>query len=384
MSDVKKISGSEQLMTAANIVTMVRIALIPVLVFIMLAPWVSWLSWENGYLWQPVIAALVFVILSVTDTLDGYLARSRNEVTDFGKFMDPLADKILVASAMLALVETGVLPSWIAIVILAREFIVSGIRMLAATEQVVIAASWYGKAKTAFTMVAITLFIIMNAPVVYENIPLTQGQLVAFSWFIMIIAVVLTIVSMVDYIVKSKHLLGFGDKPAREADTISQETIDSDHLVSKAQAVIENAVAKKLKIATAESCTGGMVAQALTSVPGASDALEGTVVSYSNQVKHQVLGVSQSTLDEFGAVSEQTACEMAAGVRRRLACDAAVSITGIAGPSGGVLGKPVGTVWVGVSTDDGEHAELHHFKGDREQVRIQSAAAALDMLEKAL
>lgn len=120
MSDAKKISGSEQLMTAANVVTMVRIAFIPVLVFIMLAPWVSWLGWDNGHLWQPIIAAVVFVILSVTDTLDGYLARSRNEVTDFGKFMDPLADKILVASAMLALVETGVLPSWIAIVILAR------------------------------------------------------------------------------------------------------------------------------------------------------------------------------------------------------------------------------------------------------------------------
>lgn len=384
MSETKKISGSEQLMTAANIVTMVRIAFIPVLVFIMLAPWVNWLGWDNGYVWQPIIAALVFVILSVTDTLDGYLARSRNEVTDFGKFMDPLADKILVASAMLALVETGVLPSWIAIVILAREFIVSGIRMLAATEQVVIAASWYGKAKTAFTMVAITLFIIMNAPVVYENIPLTQGQLVGFSWLIMIIAVVLTIVSMVDYIVKSKHLLGFGEKPVRDTGTASAVTIDSTDLVSRAQAVIEAAVSKQLKIATAESCTGGMVAQALTSVPGASEALEGTVVSYSNQVKHQVLGVSQATLDEFGAVSSQTACEMAAGARNRLACDAAVSITGIAGPSGGVPGKPVGTVWIGVSTNNGEHAELHHFEGDREQIRIQSAVAALDMLGKAL
>lgn len=384
MSETKKISGSEQLMTAANIVTMVRIAFIPVLVFIMLAPWVDWLGWDNGYVWQPIIAALVFVILSVTDTLDGYLARSRNEVTDFGKFMDPLADKILVASAMLALVETGVLPSWIAIVILAREFIVSGIRMLAATEQVVIAASWYGKAKTAFTMVAITLFIIMNAPVVYENIPLTQGQLVGFSWLIMIIAVVLTIVSMVDYIVKSKHLLGFGEKPVRDTGTASAVTIDSTDLVSRAQAVIEAAVSKQLKIATAESCTGGMVAQALTSVPGASEALEGTVVSYSNQVKHQVLGVSQATLDEFGAVSSQTACEMAAGARNRLACDAAVSITGIAGPSGGVPGKPVGTVWIGVSTNNGEHAELHHFEGDREQIRIQSAVAALDMLGKAL
>lgn len=209
MTEAKKIEGVEQLMTPANVVTMIRIVFIPVFVVIMLAPWPEWLSLADAGAWQPVFAALFFVLLSATDSLDGYLARSRGEVTDLGKFMDPLADKILVASAMVALVELGVLPSWIVMVVLAREFIISGIRMMAATKNVVIAASWYGKAKTIFTMVALTLFILMDCPLVYDSIPFTHGQLVSFSWILMIIAVILTIVSLVDYFMKSKSLLGF-------------------------------------------------------------------------------------------------------------------------------------------------------------------------------
>lgn len=224
----------------------------------------------------------------------------------------------------------------------------------------------------------------MNAPVVYDNIPLTHGQLVALSWVIMMIAVVLTIVSLVDYFMKSRHLLGFGTSPNSEDSASGFDIPSKEDLERKALEVIEGAISKKRTIATAESCTGGMVAECLTSIPGASDALEGAVVSYSNNVKHDVLGVSQETLDSFGAVSKETACEMAAGARRQLSCDATVSITGIAGPSGGVPGKPVGTVWIGVSTSEGESAVLHHFKGNRDEVRIQSVFAALEMLQKVL
>lgn len=213
MSDVKKIEGTDQLTTPANIVTMIRIIFIPVFVVLMLCPWSDWIGWEGGADWQPVIAAIVFVLLSVTDTLDGYLARSRHEVTDLGKFMDPLADKILVASAMIVLVEVDLLPSWIPILILAREFIVSGIRMIAATNKVVIAASWIGKFKTAFTMVALTMFVIMGSPALFEVLPVSQGVFVALSWIVMLIAVVLTVVSLVDYFMKSKHLIGFGKAP---------------------------------------------------------------------------------------------------------------------------------------------------------------------------
>ena len=105
-------------------------------------------------------------MISCTDWLDGYLARSRNEVTAFGKFMDPLADKILVTAALLALIELGTLPSWVVLIIVAREFIVSGVRMVAANEGVVIAASYQGKFKTVFQMIAIVMFTVKDSHMV--------------------------------------------------------------------------------------------------------------------------------------------------------------------------------------------------------------------------
>ena len=115
------------LWTPANIVTLVRILLVPVFVVAIISPWPTYIpDWHNAELCKPWVAALIFAILSCTDALDGYLARSRGEVTNFGKFIDPLADKILVAAALLALIELQVLPSWVALLIIAREFIVSG------------------------------------------------------------------------------------------------------------------------------------------------------------------------------------------------------------------------------------------------------------------
>ena len=122
-------AAREKLWTPANVVTLVRICCVPVFVVAIISPWPAWFpQWSDAETWKPWIAAGIFVLLAATDGLDGYLARSRNEVTNFGKFMDPLADKILVAAALLALVELSVLPSWVALVILTREFIVSGIR----------------------------------------------------------------------------------------------------------------------------------------------------------------------------------------------------------------------------------------------------------------
>ena len=127
--------------TPANIVTMVRIVLIPVFVFAILAPWPMWMHEYNTFLiLKPWIAAFIFALLACTDGIDGYLARSRNEVTTMGKFLDPIADKLLVVSALLALVQLGSLPAWIAIVIIAREVLVSGLRMIAAAENKVTTA----------------------------------------------------------------------------------------------------------------------------------------------------------------------------------------------------------------------------------------------------
>lgn len=187
-------------MNAANTVTIVRMVLIPAFLVIMLADWPAWLNapaWVEAL--RPWIAALIFGILASTDGVDGYLARSRNEVTTFGKFLDPLADKLLVTAALIALVELDVLPAWIAFVIIAREFIVSGLRMVASAEGQVIAASWYGKVKTVFQMVAIPMFIVKDSPLIelfgLEFVRFFQ----AASWAVMGVAVVLTLMSMVDY-----------------------------------------------------------------------------------------------------------------------------------------------------------------------------------------
>jgi PncC family amidohydrolase len=135
-----------------------------------------------------------------------------------------------------------------------------------------------------------------------------------------------------------------------------------------------------LTLATAESCTGGLVAARLTSVPGASAVFLGGVVSYANAVKRQVLGVPQTVLDGAGAVSAGCAEAMAAGARRLLGADAAVSVTGIAGPDGGTPEKPVGLVWFGVASGRGARSERRVFAGDREAVRRQAADHALELL----
>ena len=147
-----------------------------------------------------------------------------------------------------------------------------------------------------------------------------------------------------------------------------------------AENLVELLKARGLVCATAESCTGGGVGSAITSVPGSSAVFAGGVISYSNEVKRDVLGVSAEALERYGAVSPQVAEQMADGARRLLKTDLAVSLTGIAGPDGGSDEKPVGLVWFGLSTRDGTRTEKAIFRGDRAQVRAQAVVHALGML----
>jgi PncC family amidohydrolase len=137
---------------------------------------------------------------------------------------------------------------------------------------------------------------------------------------------------------------------------------------------------KNKKIATAESCTGGMIAQMITSVAGASAVFDCGIVSYSNDIKKSILGVRAQTLEQYGAVSEKTAFEMAQGVLRLSGADYALSVTGIAGPGGGSKEKPVGTVYVGVAHPAGTEVFLFHFSGSRDEIRRQTAQAALEKI----
>lgn len=133
-------------------------------------------------------------------------------------------------------------------------------------------------------------------------------------------------------------------------------------------------------LATAESCTGGNIAHQITLNPGSSEYFVGSVVSYSNNVKKNVLGVNSEDLKQFGAVSEQVAIQMASGVRKLMQTDFAISSTGIAGPTGGTSQKPVGTVWIGIASYTGTFAKKFQFYGDRESVINQTTKKAFEML----
>ena len=137
------------------------------------------------------------------------------------------------------------------------------------------------------------------------------------------------------------------------------------------------------KLAVAESCTGGMIGERITSIPGSSDIFVGGIIAYDNVVKQNLLGVSAETLGRYGAVSEQVALEMAAGVKQKLNADIGISVTGIAGPAGGTQEKPVGLVWIVVDTAEPKARRLHVL-GDRTEIRQRAAQAALEMVRRAL
>jgi len=141
------------------------------------------------------IALAIFIIASLTDLLDGKIARKYNLVTNFGKFMDPIADKLLVSAALILLIELGRIPAWVVIVIISREFIINGFRLIASDNNVVIAASYWGKFKTTFQMVMVCLMI--------ANIPALQLLTDIIMW----VALVLTVVSLVDYLIRNKDVM---------------------------------------------------------------------------------------------------------------------------------------------------------------------------------
>ncbi len=176
-------------MNLPNKLTIFRVILIPFFVFFMLAPYF------NGY--GNYIAVAIFIIASLTDMLDGKIARKYNLVTNFGKFMDPLADKLLVCSALICLIETGQLASWIVVIIIAREFIISGFRLIASDNGVVIAASYWGKFKTVFQMIMV-IVLILDIPNKFFDI---------LGLVLIYISLLLTVISLFDYVIKNKNVL---------------------------------------------------------------------------------------------------------------------------------------------------------------------------------
>lgn len=190
-------------MNLPNKLTIFRVILILPFVLLLLGGHHEW-GWFRAIFggipeYVDYIALAIFIIASLTDLVDGKIARRYNMVTNFGKFMDPLADKLLVSAAMIALVDMGRIPAWIVIIIISREFIISGFRLIASDNHVVIAASYWGKFKTTFQMVMVCLMI-ANLGAKYEWMRILTDC-------VMWIALALTVISLIDYLVKNKDVM---------------------------------------------------------------------------------------------------------------------------------------------------------------------------------
>ena len=186
-------------MNLPNKLTIFRVILIVPFILLLLGGYAQW-GWLSAILggaiaYTDYIALAIFITASLTDMLDGKIARKYNLVTNFGKFMDPIADKLLVCSAIICLIEMGRIPSWIVIIVISRELIIDGFRLVASDNNVVIAASYWGKFKTTFQMIMVCLMLV--------NIPALELVTQIVMW----IATALTVISLVDYIVKNKNVL---------------------------------------------------------------------------------------------------------------------------------------------------------------------------------
>jgi CDP-diacylglycerol---glycerol-3-phosphate 3-phosphatidyltransferase len=188
-------------MNIPNRITLSRIFLIPIFIILLSVPF-DWGTFSIGEGVLPVshfVAALIFIFASTTDWVDGYYARKYNLVTNLGKFLDPMADKLLVSAAFILLVEMGAAPAWVIIIIISREFAVTGLRLVAAGEGVVLAAGQMGKLKTVLQIVSISALLLHNYPFSYLGIP--------FDTITLYLALIITVVSGYDYFVKNWHVM---------------------------------------------------------------------------------------------------------------------------------------------------------------------------------
>ncbi|NME81795.1 CDP-diacylglycerol--glycerol-3-phosphate 3-phosphatidyltransferase [Clostridium sp. SM-530-WT-3G] len=192
-------------MKLANRLTVLRMILVPIFLIFISARHIPYSS---------TIATAIFILASLTDKLDGYIARSRNQITNFGKFMDPLADKLLVSAALISFVELQIVPAWASVVIIAREFAVSGLRSIAASQGIVIAASWWGKIKTVVQIIAIILLLLkVNIHDFKYTMDLVNNSKFWNDFFnivpsiMLMVAVIITLISGYEYFKKNKDAI---------------------------------------------------------------------------------------------------------------------------------------------------------------------------------
>ncbi|TMD98023.1 MAG: CDP-diacylglycerol--glycerol-3-phosphate 3-phosphatidyltransferase [Chloroflexi bacterium] len=341
-------------MNVPNALTVSRLVAIPVLMALLLLRFPG----------HDQLAALLFIVFSFTDTLDGEFARRSGSVSDLGKFLDPLADKLFVLSVLIVLVQEGLVAAWVVVVIFSRELIITILRSVAASQGRVIAAAPLGKTKTVTQMSAVALLILQRP----------YPVLVPLAGIAVAIAVAFTLWSGLDYLWRFRHLLGLFDTSRMRA------AVGGGAPEGSPAGLAEVLRGTGLTVSVAESITGGMIGSLITEQPGSSEYFVGGVIAYSNDVKREQLGVAQSLLDAVGAVSREVGEAMAEGVRSRLGSSLGVAVTGIAGPAAEGTTKPVGLTYVAVASDVHVTSREFKFDGDRSSVRRQAAAEALRML----
>jgi nicotinamide-nucleotide amidase len=342
-------------MNISNALTLSRLVGIPVLMALLLVRFPG----------HDQVAAALFIAFSLTDTLDGQLARRRGTVSDFGKFMDPLADKLFVLAVLIVLVQAGLVAAWVVVVIFSRELIITILRSVGAGQGRVIAAAPLGKTKTVTQMAAVTLLILQRP----------YPALVPVATIAVGIAVVFTLWSGLDYLWRFRYLIGPFDTSRMRAGPSGGAPE-----ASPARELGDVLGESGLTVSVAESSTGGMVGSLITDQPGSSRYFAGGVIAYSNRVKRDQLGVPDDLLSGVGAVSREVAEAMAQGVRKKLGTALAVSVTGIAGPDADGSKKPVGLTYIAVASEGHTSSREFHFEGDRSSNRRQAAAEALKML----
>src|SRR5713226_2137564 len=258
-------------MNIPNVLTLSRLAAIPVLMVLLLVKFPG----------HDQLAAALFIVFSFTDTLDGQIARRRGTVSDLGKFLDPLADKLFVLSVLIVLVQERRVAAWVVVVIFSRELIITILRSVASTQGRVIGAAPLGKTKTVMQMSAVTLLILQRPyPVLVPLAELAVG-----------IAVVFTIWSGLDYLWRFRHLIMPFDSSRRRAGPSGGAPGSEEAGDPTARELGEVLLKGGLTVSVAESCTGGMVGSLITEVPGSSAYFLGGVIAYSDDVKRDQLGV---------------------------------------------------------------------------------------------
>ena len=350
-------------MNVPNALTLSRLAAIPLLMVLLIVQ----------FDFHDQIAAVLFVLFSFTDTLDGQIARRSGTVSDLGKFLDPLADKLFVLSVLIVLVQEGLVAAWVVVVIFSRELLITILRSVGATQGRVISAAPMGKTKTATQMAAVTLLILQRP----------YPALVPFAELAVGIAIIFTVGSGVDYLWRYRRVIWPDASASSRAVPAAERPSGSESSLDPLSRELGSAlVSGRLSVSVAESCTAGLLGSMITDQPGSSAYFMGGVIAYADEVKRDELGVPAALLARHGAVSKEVAVAMAEGVRSRFGTTLSASITGVAGPDADGS-KPVGLTYIAVATPRGTTCNEYKFEGDRWSNRRQAATQALRLLIEA-